>query len=74
MTERLDVVRLCRRATGPVALSDTLTVANLALAARERALEPTRLELIPGGHFGPYVSSFSKSSGAARAWFRHHLS
>ena len=57
-----------------VALNDTLTVANLALAARERALEPTRLELIPGGHFGPYVSSFSKSSGAARAWFRHHLS
>jgi cephalosporin-C deacetylase-like acetyl esterase len=57
-----------------VALGDTVTVADLALAAYERALEPKRLELIPGGHFDPYLSSFSKSSGAARAWFRHHLS
>jgi fermentation-respiration switch protein FrsA (DUF1100 family) len=56
-----------------VALNDTVTVADLALAAYERALEPKRLELIPGGHFGPYLSSFSKSSGAASAWFRHHL-
>jgi fermentation-respiration switch protein FrsA (DUF1100 family) len=56
-----------------VALNDTVTVADLALAAYERALEPKRLELIPGGHFDPYVSSFGKSSGAARAWFRHHL-
>jgi len=56
-----------------VALNDTVTVADLALAAYERALEPKRLELIPGGHFDPYVSNFSKSSGAARAWFRHHL-
>jgi cephalosporin-C deacetylase-like acetyl esterase len=56
-----------------VALSDTVTVADLALAAYERALEPKRLELIPGGHFDPYLSGFSKSSGAARAWFRHHL-
>jgi cephalosporin-C deacetylase-like acetyl esterase len=56
-----------------VALNDTVTVSDLALAAYERALEPKRLELIPGGHFAPYLSSFSKSSGAARAWFRHHL-
>ena len=56
-----------------VALNDTVTVADLALAAYERALEPKRLELIPGGHFDPYVSNFSKSSGAAHAWFRHHL-
>jgi fermentation-respiration switch protein FrsA (DUF1100 family) len=56
-----------------VAVGDTVTVADLALAAYERALEPKRLELIPGGHFDPYLSAFSKSSGAARAWFRHHL-
>jgi hypothetical protein len=56
-----------------VALGDTVTVADLALAAYERALEPKRLELIPGSHFDPYVSSFSKSSGAARAWFLDHL-
>jgi fermentation-respiration switch protein FrsA (DUF1100 family) len=56
-----------------VALNDTVTVADLALSGYERALEPKRLELIPGGHFDPYLSSFSKSSGAARGWFRHHL-
>lgn len=56
-----------------IALNDTVTVADLALAAYERALEPKRLVLIPGGHFGPYVSNFSQSSGAAREWFRHHL-
>jgi len=54
-------------------MRSSVTVADLALAAYERTLEPKRLELIPGGHFDPYVSNFSKSSGAARAWFRHHL-
>jgi uncharacterized protein len=57
-----------------IALGDTITLTDLGLAAYERALEPKRLELIPGGHFHPYVSSFPQSSGAARAWFREHLS
>jgi fermentation-respiration switch protein FrsA (DUF1100 family) len=57
-----------------VALNDTITVTGLALAAYERALEPKRLELIGGGHFDPYLSSFAKSRGAALAWFREHLS
>jgi fermentation-respiration switch protein FrsA (DUF1100 family) len=56
-----------------VGLNDTITLTDLALAAYERALEPKRLELIPGGHFDPYLSSFPKSSGAALAWFRKHL-
>ncbi|GAA2645385.1 alpha/beta hydrolase [Streptomyces lunalinharesii] len=56
-----------------VALADTVTVTDLALAAHERALEPKRLELIPGGHFAPYVDRFEQSSGAALAWFREHL-
>ncbi|MEY2405666.1 MAG: uncharacterized protein QOG39_582 [Acidimicrobiaceae bacterium] len=56
-----------------VGLNDTITLTDLALAAYERALEPKRLELIPGGHFDPYLSSFAKSSGAALAWFRKHL-
>jgi cephalosporin-C deacetylase-like acetyl esterase len=56
-----------------VALSDTITLTDLALAAYARALEPKRLELIPGGHFHPYLSSFPQASGAARAWFREHL-
>jgi fermentation-respiration switch protein FrsA (DUF1100 family) len=56
-----------------VALGDAVTVTDLALAAYERALEPKRLQLIPGGHFDPYTSQFDQASGAARAWFREHL-
>ncbi|MEW2500639.1 alpha/beta hydrolase [Amycolatopsis sp. CA-161197] len=57
-----------------VALNDTVTVTDLALAAYERALQPKRLELIPGGHFDPYVAEFARSSAAARSWFEQHLS
>jgi fermentation-respiration switch protein FrsA (DUF1100 family) len=57
-----------------VGLNDTITLADMALDAYERALEPKRLELIPGGHFDPYLSSFAEASGAARAWFSDHLS
>jgi uncharacterized protein len=56
-----------------VALNDTITVTDLALAAYERALEPKKLAMIPGGHFDPYLPNFEHSSGAARAWFRDHL-
>jgi fermentation-respiration switch protein FrsA (DUF1100 family) len=38
-----------------VARDDKLTVADLALAAYERALEPKRLALIPGGHYGRFA-------------------
>jgi fermentation-respiration switch protein FrsA (DUF1100 family) len=57
-----------------VALNDTITVTDLALGAYERALEPKRLELVPGGHFDPYLSSFTQASRAAREWFREQLS
>ncbi|MFI5610881.1 alpha/beta hydrolase [Amycolatopsis sp. NPDC051903] len=57
-----------------VALGDTITVTDLALAAYERALQPKKLELIPGGHFDPYVAEFARSSAAARSWFAEHLS
>jgi fermentation-respiration switch protein FrsA (DUF1100 family) len=56
-----------------VALDDTVTVTALALAAYERALEPKRLQLIPGGHFDPYLTAFPEAGGAARAWFGEHL-
>ncbi|MEV5178127.1 alpha/beta hydrolase, partial [Streptomyces flaveolus] len=56
-----------------VALGDTVTVTDLALAAYERALEPKRLQLIPGGHFDPYTVQFHKASTAAIVWFREHL-
>jgi fermentation-respiration switch protein FrsA (DUF1100 family) len=56
-----------------VARDDRMTVADLALAAYERALEPKRLALIPGGHFNPYLEQFPRAEAAATDWFREHL-
>ncbi len=56
-----------------VARDDHLTVADEALAAYNRALEPKKLALVPGGHFDAYVAGFAQSSGAARDWFIQHL-
>jgi uncharacterized protein len=56
-----------------VARDDRMTVADLALAAYERALEPKRLALIPGGHFDPYLDQFPLAETAATEWFREHL-
>ena len=56
-----------------VAAGDHLTVSDLALDAFERAREPKRLELLPGGHFDAYNADFDRSSGAARDWFAQHL-
>jgi uncharacterized protein len=57
-----------------VALYDTVTVTDLALAAYEKALQPKRLATFPGGHFDGYVKHFEESSRAAVDWFREHLS
>jgi fermentation-respiration switch protein FrsA (DUF1100 family) len=57
-----------------VADGDHLTPTDLALAAYERALEPKRLVLLPGGHFDVYTGpGFESASGAARDWFVEHL-
>ena len=56
-----------------VSLHDTITVADLALAAYERALQPKKLVTIPGGHFDPYLDRFAEAAGAARDWFTEHL-
>jgi fermentation-respiration switch protein FrsA (DUF1100 family) len=56
-----------------VALSDTMTVTDLALAAYERALEPKKLQLISGGHFAPYLDQFPLAAAVATEWFREHL-
>ena len=56
-----------------VADHDQIAVADLALKAYERALEPKRLVMIKGGHFDPYLGQFDKASGAAIDWFRAHL-
>jgi hypothetical protein len=49
-----------------VAAGDHLTVADEAIAAYNRALEPKKLTLLRGGHFDAYVKDFSAASGAAR--------
>jgi fermentation-respiration switch protein FrsA (DUF1100 family) len=57
-----------------VAARDHLTVVDHALEAYNRALEPTRLELLPGGHFDAYTGSgFDQASNAACDWFVQHL-
>jgi fermentation-respiration switch protein FrsA (DUF1100 family) len=56
-----------------VALRDHLTVADQALSAYERALEPKRLVTLPGGHFDAYVDNFDQASQPARDWFVEHL-
>jgi fermentation-respiration switch protein FrsA (DUF1100 family) len=56
-----------------VAAGDHLTVSDLAIDAYERAREPKRLELLPGGHFDAYIQDFERSSTAARDWFAEHL-
>ena len=57
-----------------VAAGDHLTVADEAIAAYGRALEPKKLTLLRGGHFDAYVNDFAASSSAARDWFVEHLS
>lgn len=56
-----------------VAAGDHLTVADEAIAAYNRALEPKQLVLLKGGHFDAYVKDFAAASGAARDWFARHL-
>jgi fermentation-respiration switch protein FrsA (DUF1100 family) len=56
-----------------VAAQDHLTVADEALAAYERALQPKKHLLLKGGHFDAYVEDFDEASGAARDWFLEHL-
>jgi uncharacterized protein len=56
-----------------VARNDTLAVADEALAAYQRALEPKRLVLLDGGHFDAYGKDFETSAQAACEWFRSHL-
>jgi fermentation-respiration switch protein FrsA (DUF1100 family) len=56
-----------------IAAGDHLTVADEALAAYSRALEPKKLALLSGGHFDAYVKDFATSSAAARDWFVEHL-
>jgi hypothetical protein len=44
-----------------------------SLAAYQRASEPKKLVLLPGGHFDAYIKDFDAASGAACQWFLQHL-
>jgi len=55
------------------ARKDVLTPTELAIGAYEKAREPKKLRLLPGGHFDAYVKGFDVSSGPARDWFLEHL-
>ena len=56
-----------------VGAGDHLTVADEALAAFNRAMEPKKLVLLAGGHFDAYVDDFEVSAGEAADWFARHL-
>ena len=56
-----------------VGLGDAITLADVALDAYERALQPKKLVTIVGGHFDAYLKGFDDSSGAACGWFTEHL-
>ena len=56
-----------------VGAQDHLTVADLAIEAFERALEPKRLVVRPGPHFSAYVEDFDAVSAAHTEWFVQHL-
>lgn len=55
------------------AVGDHLTPADLTIAAFEKAREPKKLTILPGGHFDAYVKGFEPSSTPARDWFVEHL-
>ncbi len=56
-----------------VARNDALAVADEAIAAYGRALEPKRLVLLDGGHFDAYGAEFETAANAASDWLALHL-
>ena len=56
-----------------VAREDHLTPAHLAIDAYERAREPKKLVILPGGHFDAYVDGFAGASAAARDFLVEQL-
>ena len=53
--------------------ADVICPTDLGLAAFNRAGEPKRLELYPGGHFSAYTDQFDRAAKAATEWFTQHL-
>jgi fermentation-respiration switch protein FrsA (DUF1100 family) len=55
------------------ARNDVLCPSAFAIDAYEKAREPKRLQILPGGHFDAYVKGFEASSRPALDWLRKHL-
>jgi dienelactone hydrolase len=55
------------------AYEDVLCLTDRIAAAYEKARQPKRFAILPGGHFDAYVAGFEQSSGPARDWFAEHL-
>jgi uncharacterized protein len=53
--------------------SDVVCPTDMALAAFNRAGEPKRLELYPGGHFSAYTDQLERAASTAAGWFSQHL-
>jgi fermentation-respiration switch protein FrsA (DUF1100 family) len=53
--------------------NDVVCPTDMALDAYNRAREPKRLELYPGGHFSAYTDQFTRAATAATDWFTQHL-
>jgi uncharacterized protein len=53
--------------------ADVVCPTDLGLGAFNRAREPKRLELYPGGHFSAYTDQFDRAANAATEWFAEHL-
>ena len=56
-----------------VGVEDTMTPAEDALHAYQRALEPKKLLTVPGTHYAVYDEQFARTSSVARDWFVEHL-
>lgn len=56
-----------------IARDDRTTPTDLSLEAYERALEPKKLVLVPGGHYDIYLSQSDAAISAAIDWFSTHL-
>jgi uncharacterized protein len=56
-----------------VAREDHLTPSEFSIAAFQRANEPRKLVILPGGHFDAYVKGFEASSSAERDFLVEHL-
>ena len=67
----------CRFAPTPLLMIvgdvDVVCPTDLALGAFNRAREPKRLELFPGGRFSAYTDQFERAARAAAEWFTEHL-